>query len=71
MPAAKREIPITDLPKVSAPALQALHTIGVATLEQLARYSENEIAALHGMGPKGVRILKAALAEKGLSFTER
>jgi DNA-directed RNA polymerase alpha subunit len=71
MTAKKRDEPISDLPKTSRPAQQALHNIGVATLEQLSRFSEQEIAALHGMGPKALAILKVALAEKGLSFTER
>jgi hypothetical protein len=30
--------------------------------------SRAELLALHGVGPKAVRILDAALAERGLSF---
>lgn len=58
----------SDLPTISRPAERALHSVGVTRLGQLTKFRETEIAALHGMGPKGVRILKAALAEKGLSF---
>jgi len=34
-------------------------------MAQLARRSEAELSALHGMGPKALRILKAALAQQG------
>jgi hypothetical protein len=33
--------------------------------------TEAEIAKLHGMGPKGIRELKAALAERGWSFASK
>ena len=36
----------------------------------LTRWTERDLAALHGMGPKGIRILKEALAEEGLAFRE-
>jgi hypothetical protein len=45
-----------------------LDSIGVKTLQQLARHGEKEIADLHGMGPKGVRILKECLAAEKLAF---
>lgn len=35
---------------------------------QLAHHAEHEIATLHGMGPKGIRILKQALAAQGRDF---
>jgi hypothetical protein len=59
---------VTSLPKTSKPAERALASIGVRDLEGLSRHSGREIAELHGMGPKGVRILKAAMAVQGLSF---
>lgn len=57
-----------EIPKTSEPAKRALESIGVYTLEQLSTHTEAEIASLHGMGPKGVRILKAALKSAGLQF---
>ena len=60
----------SDLPTTSEPARRALETIGVTTLAQLATHSKREVAALHGMGPKGVRILEAALVEAGLGFAD-
>lgn len=59
---------MTKLPKTSRPAERALATIEVFDLEALTRHTEREVAGLHGMGPKGVRILKAALADRGLAF---
>lgn len=52
----------------SKPAERALATIGVTRLTQLTKYSEKELLALHGMGPKGIRVLRSALKEKGLAF---
>jgi DNA-directed RNA polymerase alpha subunit len=53
---------------ISAPATRALHAAGFTTLEQLTTVSAAELLALHGFGPKALRILQAALAEKGLSL---
>ena len=59
----------TDFPRgLSQPALRALAGAGYTRLEQLAAVSEAELLKLHGMGPKGTRILGEALREKGLSF---
>ena len=57
-----------DLPKTSAPAVRALASIGVTRLDQLAAHREPAVAALHGMGPKALRILKEAMAAHGLAF---
>lgn len=59
---------MTPFPKTSAPAQRALENAGITSLEALARHTEKEIAALHGMGPKAIRILKEAMQEKGLMF---
>ncbi len=50
---------------VSQPAIRALKSAGYFALDQLAGASESNLAALHGMGPKALGILKAALQEKG------
>ena len=55
-------------PNIGQPGLRALEVLGVTRLEQLVAWREADIAALHGMGPKGVRLLVEALAEAGLSF---
>lgn len=59
---------LSPFPKTSAPAERALVNTKITRLEQLTQYSEKEILALHGMGPKAVGILKQALKAKKLSF---
>lgn len=53
---------------LSGPALRALARAGIRSMAELARRSKDEVAALHGMGPKGVRMLDAGLASAGLRF---
>jgi hypothetical protein len=53
---------------VAKPALRALFAAGLMSLEQLTQISADELAALHGMGPKAIRLLHAALQAKGLDF---
>ena len=60
--------PQNNFPKTSAPAQRALDGAGYLRLEDLTKVSEAELLTLHGMGPKAVGILKAALEEKGLAF---
>ena len=50
---------------LSGPALRALDSAGIRSLEDLTRWAETDLAALHGMGPKGIRILRVALLESG------
>ncbi|WP_369140313.1 DNA-binding protein [Modestobacter versicolor] len=57
-----------DLPAIGAPARRALHGAGVTRLDQLPAHTEAEVAAWHGVGPRAVGVLRAALAERGLSF---
>jgi predicted flap endonuclease-1-like 5' DNA nuclease len=61
---------MTDLPKIGAPAIRALAEIGVTTVEQLADLTEKELLALHGVGPKAIRILRPAMAELGVTFRD-
>ena len=59
---------MTPLPKIGAPATRALTAAGYATLESLAGVPEKELAKLHGMGPKALRILKEHLSAMGLAL---
>ena len=63
--------PSSDLPKLSAPALRALKAADLTTLDNLARASEADLLALHGMGPNAIARIRAALKTKGLSFAKR
>jgi predicted Fe-Mo cluster-binding NifX family protein len=60
----------TGLPKISAPARRALLGAGYQRLDQLAAAQEPQLLTLHGMGPKAMNILRAALEERGLSFRD-
>ena len=57
-----------DLPPIGAPAIRALAGAGVTRLSQVTAHTEAELAALHGVGPKAIRLLRGALAQRGLSF---
>ena len=57
---------MTALPPIGAPAGRALAAAGVTSLESLASWSRSDLAALHGVGPKAVRLLDAALTDAHL-----
>jgi hypothetical protein len=63
--------PIDLTPGLSKPAQRALAGAGYTSLEQLNGASEADLLKLHGMGSKGIRILREALAAKGLAFAEQ
>lgn len=58
------------LAAISAPARRAMERDGISTLKQLAKHTEQEIAALHGVGDKVIRTMKALLAEEELQFKQ-
>ena len=59
MPKPDPDTPIDDPSvKISRPFVRALKAAGVVTLGQAWAMSDEEILALHGTGPKGVRILR-------------
>lgn len=58
-----------DFPRrLGRPATSALLAAGYTRLEQLTAVTAKELLALHGMGPKGIRILREELAVRGASF---
>ena len=60
---------IISLPAgLSHPARSALATAGLDDLTAVAAAGELAVAGLHGMGPKGIRILKEAMHAAGLAF---
>lgn len=67
-----RHVPaqIGDLSSIGRPANSALLEAGITTLAQVAACSRRDLLALHGVGPKAVSILAAALAEHGLAFAD-
>jgi hypothetical protein len=67
-PARERPAPPTGtrLPTIGAPATRALTTAGLTTLEAVAAVPEQELAAMHGVGPVALAKLREALAAHGL-----
>ncbi len=59
-------MPLDGLPRIGAPATRALALAGYTRLDQLAGVPRTGLVALHGVGPKALRILDGALAEHGL-----
>lgn len=57
-----------ELPAIGRPATSALVTAGLTSLDAVAGLTEKQLLAMHGVGPKAVRILREALAERGQTF---
>lgn len=53
---------------VGGPALRALAGAGVCSVADLAKWTEADLAKLHGMGPKALGVLRDALAASGRNF---
>jgi predicted flap endonuclease-1-like 5' DNA nuclease len=61
----------TEFPRTMgtvAPRELAAH--GITRYEQLAEVTEKELLAIHGVGPKAIRILREELRARGLSFRD-
>ena len=61
---------MNELPKIAAPAQRALASAGITDLKQLSKFTEVEVAQLHGMGPNALGKLREALKVEGLSFKQ-
>jgi hypothetical protein len=53
---------------IGRPATAALREAGYTTLDQLAGVPARDLLALHGVGPKAVRLLQEALQARGQSL---
>ena len=51
-----------------APARAAFRAAGFGGLEDLTRATAAELLALHGVGPKAIRVVREALAARGLAM---
>lgn len=60
-----------DFPKIGAPAFRALNGIGVTSIKDLTKFSEQELLDLHGFGPRALRLLKESLSHQGLTFKKQ
>ncbi|MGK8491526.1 hypothetical protein [Nocardia asiatica] len=62
---------VGDLPAaIGNPARRALAAVGITTLAQVAECTEARLLAMHGVGPKAVRILCETLRTSGRSLAE-
>ena len=46
----------------------ALASAGIYTLAQAAQHTEKELLAIHGVGPKGIKIIREELAKRNMSL---
>lgn len=57
-------------PGMSGPSLRALDVAGVRFIAELEAWTEKDLAALHGMGPKALGLLRDALAASARGFRD-
>lgn len=63
--------PVGDLPNsMGKTAPRELQSAGVDSLQKASERTEKELLAIHGVGPKAIRIMKEAMKEKGLTVRE-
>nr|WP_296774322.1 helix-hairpin-helix domain-containing protein [Rhodococcus sp. (in: high G+C Gram-positive bacteria)] len=61
--------PVDYFPKgTGRPASRAFFAAGYFSLDDLASATESELSALHGVGPKSIVVVKAALESRGLGL---
>jgi hypothetical protein len=53
---------------LAQPALRALAAAGYSSIDELAKVREEDLMALHGMGPKAFETIRAALKSRGQAF---
>jgi hypothetical protein len=58
----------TILNQLSAPARRAIQSLDITTLDDLSRFSEKEIMALHGIGNSALLTIKILLQANSLDF---
>lgn len=61
---------LNELPRIGAPASRGLGEAGFTALRQLAGVPRGDLAQLHGVGPKALDMIEAALNEHGLGLKE-
>lgn len=60
---------VGDLPnELGKTAPRELQLAGIDSAEKVSEHSEKELLEIHGVGPKAIRILRAALAERSMGF---
>jgi hypothetical protein len=57
-----------EFPKLSKPAHRALERAGILKLKDLAKWTEKDLLALHGVGPSAIPPLKIAMKKAAVKF---
>ena len=57
-----------EFPKLSQPAHRALANANILKLKDLAKWTEKDLLALHGVGPSAIPPLKTAMKKAGIAF---
>lgn len=60
-----REVPPNELPAIGTPARRALTGAGLTTWDAVDAAPDRDLLALHGFGPKALRILREGRARRG------
>lgn len=60
-----------DLPEIGRPATAALASVGIIYLDGAAAYGRENLAELHGVGPKALRLLDEAISRHGLTWPDQ
>ena len=58
----------SELPRIGAPAIRGLNNAGILSIDDVTQWTEVDLLALHGVGPKAIRILREHLDDLGLAF---
>lgn len=56
------------VPGIAAPAKRALAAAGVVKVADLSRFTEAEVAAWHGIGPRVLVALKGLMAQQNVNY---
>jgi len=59
---------VVDFSFLPAPAQRALQNAGILTLQELNRFTREELLSLHGFGLKGLRMLEEKMVEAKVEF---
>jgi predicted flap endonuclease-1-like 5' DNA nuclease len=70
MPPQDAAVPTEYPQRLGRTARRELAVHGYTRYDQLTRVQPAEILAIHGVGPKAIRILDEELAARGLSFAQ-
>ena len=68
MPPEDSPVPTEYPPSLGRTARRQLALAGYTTFAQLTEVTPKQLLAIHGVGPKAIRLLADELAERGLTW---